>query len=578
MAMTAMQPPPVREVPEHISDWPKVPESNSRDEVATKKPTTNESILLSSQLNGAEERRVQNISLREQKKNAAAKPRVAKISSTIAEAIQPQTSERRWLKLGRGFTFTKSTWPDPQLSLGTKCNRLGGNECWEAVGPAQELFSKISANVGELLDALIDDLEEGEPVDGNILTFGMYMIGKNPATARPTLLFTCQTPNPRQRAIKFLKESALLKGYPKIALAESSVCPLTAGRRYLRLLAGLSSSAAIALGVGLGLGFPLFVGIMYFYMKVYMIMKRPSNPAIGANHLSGIVPEIEEKSFQVPYLPEASRWNPMEVSLSELEGYRASQLSGNNFTRYELPHSSSQVSPHLMFTTSNSSAFPDSIHEIEMLPPVRSKPTPSPCSPVLAPKLSSVAPLDSNTSSYHPHSTQAMSQISPYSYSRYELGSSPPAPSSPAPIRYSLNIPHALGVESSSAESTAKFSAPGISTNWRGGSIEFGPSQGGQDFQLGTQEPLSADTYGTSIVCLLNNRRATIGGSIYLKGSYYGLTVGHIFDNTLPSTTVDEMEVPMKSQEDEFEFAFDENEGELDQADASAVAITSQGM
>lgn len=311
------------------------------------------------------------------------------------------------MKLGQGFTFTKSTWPDPQLSLGTKYNCLGGNECWEAVGPVQELFSKISASIGELLDALIDNLEEGEPVDSNILIFGMYMIGKNPATARPILLFTCQTPNPWQYTIKFLKKSTVLKGYSKIALAESSVYLLTAGRRYLRLLAGLSSSDTIVLGISFRLGIPVFLAGLatILFICICRNTKYPLPTAIREYCYS----EIGEMLSSVPYLYRTSCWIPVEVLLLELDSYRASKLSDNNFTRYKLLYSYLQVSFYIDITTSNSSAPFDLIYKIGILLSVLSKPVPSPCLPVLVPKLSSVVYLDSNTLLYYLYSIQAIS-------------------------------------------------------------------------------------------------------------------------------------------------------------------------
>jgi hypothetical protein len=115
---------------------------------------------------------------------------------------------------------------------------MGQNECWEAIGPAKALFTEIAQSVAKLLDDRMDELEEGESVAVDILTFGMYMIGKTPNSAQPTLLFTCQSQTPRRRAIKFIKESSILKGKPKIALAESSVVPTTTSNNYLRLLAG----------------------------------------------------------------------------------------------------------------------------------------------------------------------------------------------------------------------------------------------------------------------------------------------------------------------------------------------------
>lgn len=182
-------------------------------------------------------------------------------------------------------------WPNPELSLGTKCNSLGGYECWVAIGPAQELFTRINDAIGDLLDTRVDELEEGEPVAGNILTFGMYMMGSRPSTARPSLIFSCQSENPRKRALKFIRQSGILKEHPKILLAQSSTCPLASGRGYLRLLSfskiressdgwgsssskkeiaprstsnsGLSTGGAIAVGVSTPFGVIMLILVFY---------------------------------------------------------------------------------------------------------------------------------------------------------------------------------------------------------------------------------------------------------------------------------------------------------------------------
>jgi hypothetical protein len=69
-----------------------------------------------------------------------------------------------------------------------------------------------------------------------------YMVGREPGVARPTLIFTCKRPKPRRRAMKFVKESDILHGHPKVALAESSTMPMAMGMGYATLLAGPSDS------------------------------------------------------------------------------------------------------------------------------------------------------------------------------------------------------------------------------------------------------------------------------------------------------------------------------------------------
>jgi hypothetical protein len=120
---------------------------------------------------------------------------------------------------------TRTAWQNPELSIGTKCNRTGGLECWEAVGPAKELFQQLQENIGNFLSARSEEIDEGEPVAGYLI-FRMYMIGKTSSTAKPTLVFTSQRKPPRLRAIRFVKESDILEHHPEIALAHSSQSPM----------------------------------------------------------------------------------------------------------------------------------------------------------------------------------------------------------------------------------------------------------------------------------------------------------------------------------------------------------------
>ncbi|EPE28315.1 hypothetical protein GLAREA_09435 [Glarea lozoyensis ATCC 20868] len=130
------------------------------------------------------------------------------------------------------------TWPKPELSLGYKCNPIAGTECWEAIGPATDLFTLIAGPIKNLLDARVDDLEAHEHVAGDVLTFSMYMVGKDASVARPMLLFVCKSLKVRKRAIKFLKESKILNPYPEIRVANCSSPPSVYGVGFLELLSG----------------------------------------------------------------------------------------------------------------------------------------------------------------------------------------------------------------------------------------------------------------------------------------------------------------------------------------------------
>lgn len=51
--------------------------------------------------------------------------------------------------------------------------------------------------------------------------FGLYMIGDDGNRASPTLLLSCERKGPRQKALKLVKESRILSGFPGVRLAES---------------------------------------------------------------------------------------------------------------------------------------------------------------------------------------------------------------------------------------------------------------------------------------------------------------------------------------------------------------------
>lgn len=68
---------------------------------------------------------------------------------------------------------SKYAWPNPELSIGARCNRLGDRECWQAIGPAGELFDQIAEAINHLLDIRLEDIQKGEPLADNIISYGM---------------------------------------------------------------------------------------------------------------------------------------------------------------------------------------------------------------------------------------------------------------------------------------------------------------------------------------------------------------------------------------------------------------------
>jgi len=79
-----------------------------------------------------------------------------------------------------------------------------------------------------LLEQHSEHPHETESVPFSIM-FGLYMVGRNESKASPTLLFSCEPKGPRQKAMKLVKETGLLQGYPGVRLAKSSRPPTIAG-------------------------------------------------------------------------------------------------------------------------------------------------------------------------------------------------------------------------------------------------------------------------------------------------------------------------------------------------------------
>jgi hypothetical protein len=118
----------------------------------------------------------------------------------------------------------KNPWPNPERSIGISWCPLGKNWCWEAVGPAQEIAGKILCKIKDILESQQEYLNEGVCIR-RVLLFGLYMIGRTKAQARPTIVFSCENKIQRQRAMKAVRESAVLDGHPDVCLGESSRPP-----------------------------------------------------------------------------------------------------------------------------------------------------------------------------------------------------------------------------------------------------------------------------------------------------------------------------------------------------------------
>lgn len=135
------------------------------------------------------------------------------------------TVNHSMIGLQRLKSFTqRSPWPDPERSVGVRWCSLGKNSCWEATGPAQEIAAKVLCKIKDVLESQHEYLNEGVCIR-RVLLFGLYMVGRAKAQARPTILFSCENKMQRQRAMKAVRESAILDEYPGVCLGESSRPP-----------------------------------------------------------------------------------------------------------------------------------------------------------------------------------------------------------------------------------------------------------------------------------------------------------------------------------------------------------------
>lgn len=127
--------------------------------------------------------------------------------------------------LGSTFLSNKnSNWENPELSTGTWYRKMGRSDCWEAVGSAREIYGQLSKEIKTILEDRIEYLNEDEPIPQTV-TFSLYMIGRKPSNARPTIMFCCARPNPRCRARRVIRESGILDKYPGFGMGDSSYPP-----------------------------------------------------------------------------------------------------------------------------------------------------------------------------------------------------------------------------------------------------------------------------------------------------------------------------------------------------------------
>jgi hypothetical protein len=123
-------------------------------------------------------------------------------------------------------------WENPQDSIGTSCGVLGNEKlkCWEAKGPALELTRDLVPEILKHLNCCKEDVYGGKSVR-RLLGFGIYMVGKSEADARPFLIISGDR-DPRRKAMKLIQESKVLDQFRDrggVAIRELSKPPISDG-------------------------------------------------------------------------------------------------------------------------------------------------------------------------------------------------------------------------------------------------------------------------------------------------------------------------------------------------------------
>lgn len=116
-------------------------------------------------------------------------------------------------------------WPEPEKSIGRRSTVIKGKTIWEVTGPAQEIFdSGLSDRIKKLLEDHKEDLQSGEKIS-RAASFHMWMVGREPQIARPTIIVSCKSSAYRQKVIQLLKRNNILKDYPGMTMNSMDKMP-----------------------------------------------------------------------------------------------------------------------------------------------------------------------------------------------------------------------------------------------------------------------------------------------------------------------------------------------------------------
>lgn len=82
------------------------------------------------------------------------------------------------------------------------------------------------------ITSLLDDQFEHLDTQGSVLLFEMFMVGKKPASASPTIIFSCDRKYSRQKAMNLVEKKKILADYPGVRIAQSEGVSIDADDSY----------------------------------------------------------------------------------------------------------------------------------------------------------------------------------------------------------------------------------------------------------------------------------------------------------------------------------------------------------
>jgi len=91
--------------------------------------------------------------------------------------------------------------------------------CWQAVGPAREVFTKdVFPEVGEYLKQTDGRLQNS----GSLVVISLFMVGRSEERTKPTVMIVSDDKAARQRAVAVIKQSGIMAKHAGFALSDAS--------------------------------------------------------------------------------------------------------------------------------------------------------------------------------------------------------------------------------------------------------------------------------------------------------------------------------------------------------------------